>query len=103
EMWERFSYYGMRALLVLYMTKGFLHHNDDESYAVYGAYTSLVYAMPFIGGMLADRVLGERRSVVLGGLLMAGGHLLMTIENVFAFHMALGLLIGGNGFLKPHS
>src|SRR5512142_1749263 len=74
EMWERFSYYGMRALLVLYMTKGFLHHNDDRSYAVYGAYTSLVYAMPFIGGMLADKVLGERRSVVMGGLLMAGGH-----------------------------
>jgi POT family proton-dependent oligopeptide transporter len=67
EMWERFSFYGMRALLVFYMIKGFLGYGDAEAYAVYGAYTALVYATPFIGGMLADRLLGQRRAVVIGG------------------------------------
>jgi POT family proton-dependent oligopeptide transporter len=102
EMWERFSYYGMRALLVLYMIKGFLKLNDGAAYAVYGAYTALVYATPFIGGMLADRLLGARRAVVLGGLLMAAGHLLMTIESHVSFYGALALLIAGNGFFKPN-
>ena len=102
EMWERFSYYGMRALLVLYMIKGFLAMNDNAAYAVYGAYTALVYATPFIGGMLADRLLGPRRAVVLGGLLMAAGHLMMTIELAWAFYLALALLISGNGFFKPN-
>ena len=102
EMWERFSYYGMRALLVFYMIKGFLGYNDKQAYAVYGAYTALVYMTPYFGGMLADRVLGARRAVVLGGLLMAAGHLMMTIENNLAFFGALGLLIVGNGFFKPN-
>ena len=102
EMWERFSYYGMRALLVFYMIKGFLGYGDNEAYAVYGAYTALVYATPFIGGMLADRLLGTRRAVVLGGLLMAAGHLAMTVENETIFFLALALLICGNGFFKPN-
>jgi proton-dependent oligopeptide transporter, POT family len=102
EMWERFSYYGMRALLVLYLIKGFLRLNDGAAYAVYGAYTALVFATPFIGGMLADRLLGARRAVVLGGLLMAAGHLLMTIENRTVFYTALALIITGNGFFKPN-
>lgn len=102
EMWERFSYYGMRALLVFYMIKGFLGYSDDNAYGVYGAYTALVYATGFIGGMFADRLLGARRSVVLGGLLMAAGHLMMTVENTLAFYMALGMLIVGNGFFKPN-
>ena len=102
EMWERFSYYGMRALLVFYMTKGFLAYDDKRSYAVYGAYTALVYATPFIGGMLADRFLGARRAVILGGILMAAGHLVMTIEQSTAFFTALALLIVGNGFFKPN-
>jgi len=102
EMWERFSYYGMRALLVFYMIKGFLGFNDNEAYAVYGAYTALVYATPFIGGMLADRLLGQRRAVVMGGLLMAAGHLTMTVENETVFFLALALLILGNGFFKPN-
>ena len=59
EMWERFSYYGMRALLVFYMIKGFLGYGDSDAYAVYGAYTALVYMTPFFGGMLADRLLGR--------------------------------------------
>src|SRR5262245_25482981 len=102
EMWERFSYYGMRALLIFYMTKGFLGMNDGRAYAVYGAYTALVYATPFVGGMLADRVLGARRAVVWGGLLMAAGHAMMTVERAGAFYSALALLICGNGFFKPN-
>ncbi|HEY3498835.1 MAG TPA: oligopeptide:H+ symporter [Polyangiaceae bacterium] len=102
EMWERFSYYGMRALLIFYMLKGFLGYDDSRAYAVYGSYTALVYMTPFFGGMLADRLLGCRRAVVIGGLLMASGHLLMTVENDSAFFGALGLLVAGNGFFKPN-
>ncbi len=103
EMWERFSYYGMRALLVFYMIKAtFLNYSDSQAYAVYGAYTALVYMTPFFGGMIADRLLGARRAVVIGGLLMAAGHLLMTWESVIGFYGALALLIAGNGFFKPN-
>ena len=102
EMWERFSFYGMRALLLLYMLKGFLGYGDSQAYAVYGAYTALVYLTPFFGGMLADRLIGARRAVVLGGLLMAAGHLTMAVENDIAFFLALALLICGNGFFKPN-
>lgn len=102
EMWERFSYYGMRALLVFYMTKGFLGYGDSDAYAVYGAYTALVYMTPFFGGMLADRLLGARRAVVLGGLLMATGHLVMTLQTTVGLFTALALLITGNGFFKPN-
>ena len=101
-MWERFSYYGMRALLLFYMIKGFLGYGDGQAYAVYGAYTALVYMTPFIGGMLADRYLGKRIAVVLGGLLMAGGHLLMMFESEWPFFFALAMLIAGNGFFKPN-
>ena len=102
EMWERFSYYGMRALLTLYMIKGFLGFIDDKSYRVYGSYTALVYMTPFIGGLIADRILGARRSVILGGLLMAAGQLMLTAQNNLAFYFALALLICGNGFFKPN-
>jgi dipeptide/tripeptide permease len=102
EMWERFSYYGMRALLVFYMIKGFLGYGDSQAYSVYGSYAALVYMTPFIGGMLADRILGQRIAVIIGGLLMAGGHLLMTVESEWPFFFALALLITGNGFFKPN-
>jgi POT family proton-dependent oligopeptide transporter len=102
EMWERFSYYGMRALLILYMLKGFLQYGDEDAYAVYGAYTALVYMTPFFGGMLADRLLGARRAVVVGGLLMAGGELLLTVPNRLCFFTGLAVLICGNGFFKPN-
>ncbi len=102
EMWERFSYYGMRALLLFYMLKGFLKYDDHNAYAIYGSYTALVYMTPFFGGMLADRLLGARRAVVLGGLFMAAGHLTLTVENNWAFFTALALLIIGNGFFKPN-
>lgn len=102
EMWERFSYYGMRALLIFYMTKDFLKYNDARAYTVYGAYTALVYMTPFIGGMLADRVLGQRLAVIIGGILMAVGHLVMGVANAAAFYVALSLIIIGNGFFKPN-
>lgn len=102
EMWERFSYYGMRALLVLYMIKGFLKYGDGQAYTVYGAYTALVYMTPFIGGILADKLLGKRLAVIIGGILMSLGHLLMTIESAWPFFFALALLITGNGFFKPN-
>ncbi len=102
EMWERFSFYGMRALLVFYLIKGFLGYGDKDAYAVYGAYTALVYMTPFFGGLLADRLLGARRAVILGGMLMACGQLLLTVENTYAFFTGLALLICGNGFFKPN-
>ncbi len=102
EMWERFSFYGMRALLTLYLQKGFLGYGDSDAFAVYGSYTALVYMTPFFGGMLADRLIGPRRAVVLGGVLMALGHLLMTVEQAVALFMALGLLVCGNGLFKPN-
>jgi len=102
EMWERFSYYGMRALLLFYMIKGFLGFGDREAYAIYGAYTALVYMTPFFGGLIADKLLGARRAVILGGTLMALGHLLMTVENNVVFFIALAVLISGNGFFKPN-
>ncbi len=102
ELWERFSYYGMRALLVFYMIKGFMSYGDSDAYTIYGAYTSLVYMTPFFGGMIADRLIGARRAVILGGVLMASGHLAMTIEHKTGFFAALALLIVGNGFFKPN-
>jgi POT family proton-dependent oligopeptide transporter len=102
EMWERFSYYGMRSLLVFYMIKGFLGLNDGQAYGVYGAYTALVYATPFIGGIVADKLLGQRHAVILGGALMAAGHLLMGVESSTPFYVALALLVVGNGFFKPN-
>jgi len=76
EMWERFSYYGMRALLVYYMTKHLLFTQAHASH-VYGLYTGFVYFTPFFGGLLADRILGQRRTVIVGAVLMAIGHFLM--------------------------
>jgi POT family proton-dependent oligopeptide transporter len=102
EMWERFSFYGMRALLTFYLIKGFLKADDGKAYAIYGAYGALVYATPYLGGIFADRYLGARISVIWGGLLMAAGHILMTIEQEWALFGALGLLIVGNGFFKPN-
>ncbi len=102
EMWERFSYYGMRALLVFYMLKGFLGYGDSDAYAVYGAYTALVYMTPFFGGLLADRLLGARRAVIVGGLLMAAGQSLLMVPHTIPFFTGLALLICGNGFFKPN-
>jgi len=118
EMWERFSFYGMKALLLLYMLK---HHlfGDQMGYATLGAYAGMVYAMPVIGGMLADRYLGMRKAVVFGGILLCFGHLGMAYEGdaatidaagaihrdatgLMAFYVSLSLIICGVGFLKPN-
>lgn len=101
ELWERFSFYGMRALLVLYMTKKLLF-TDDMSFGVFAAYMSLVYMTPIFGGVLADRYLGARKSIILGGVMMALGHFLLTIETPFFFFTSLALVIVGNGFFKPN-
>ena len=101
EMWERFSYYGMRALLIFYMTETFLF-GDNRSYAIYGAYTSLVYLTPVFGGMVADRILGYRKSVTVGATLMALGHFAMAVQSERVFFLALSLLIVGSGFFKPN-
>jgi POT family proton-dependent oligopeptide transporter len=99
EAWERFSYYGMRALLVLYMTKH-LKYERSEALGIYAMYTGLVYLTPIAGGALADAILGRRKAVLIGGLLMALGHLAMAFESLLFY--ALGLLIVGNGFFKPN-
>lgn len=99
EMWERFSYYGMRAILIYYMTKHLLFSQERSSH-IYGLYTGLVYFTPFFGGLLADRVLGKRRAVILGAILMAIGEFMLMSRGLF--FPALFLLILGNGCFKPN-
>ena len=99
EMWERFSYYGMRALLILYLTKH-LKMTDDDAGMIYGTYVGLVYVTPIFGGYLADRFLGQRKAILVGGMVMALGHFAMAFESFL--YLALGLLIVGNGFFKPN-
>jgi len=101
EMWERFSYYGMRALLVLYMVNHFKWTQSDAS-KTYKWYTALVYLTPLLGGFLADRYLGNRMAIIIGSILMAIGHFLMAFEDIWIFYSALGFLIVGNGFFKPN-
>ncbi|ALJ13222.1 MULTISPECIES: peptide MFS transporter [Sphingopyxis] len=116
EMWERFSYYGMRALLIFYLTQHWLF-SDGKSNLIYGAYTSLVYITPVLGGYLADRYLGQRKAVLFGGVLLALGHLFMAVEGdhgitdaavkqsegaINVFWLALALIIVGSGFLKAN-
>lgn len=105
ELWERFSFYGMRALLMLYMVNQVfeaLANRDAVSSIIYAAYGSLVYASPAIGGKIADQILGYRRSIILGGILMSIGHFVLAIENSYAFFLALGFIVVGNGFFKPN-
>lgn len=99
EMWERFSYYGMRALLVLYLTKA-LGYSRGEALGVYAIYTGLVYLTPLFGGRLADLYLGQRKAVFIGGILMALGQFALIKPETL--HLGLGLMIVGNGFFKPN-
>lgn len=113
EMWERFSYYGMRALLTFYLTKHWLY-SDGEAGVIYGAYTALVYITPVLGGYLADRYLGQRKAVVYGAVLLTLGHFFMGFEGSGAvdgardtaalnvFWLALAFIIVGSGFLKAN-
>ena len=105
ELWERFSFYGMRALLTLYMVEEIfksLSNRDFATAAVYASYGSLVYASTVIGGQVSDKILGMRSSIFLGGVLMAIGHFVLAIENNMAFFLALAFIIVGNGFFKPN-
>jgi POT family proton-dependent oligopeptide transporter len=99
EMWERFSYYGMRALLVLYLVNA-LDYPRSEALSLYATYTGLVYLTPIVGGYLADRWLGSRRAILVGAIVMALGHFAMAVPALL--HLALGLLVAGNGFFKPN-
>lgn len=101
ELWERFSFYGMRALLTLYMIKQ-LMYADETAYGVYAAYGALVYGTPILGGLIADKLYGFRKAIMLGAVLMALGHFAMAIENEYFFFAALALLVIGNGFFKPN-
>ena len=118
EMWERFSYYGMRALLIFYLTQHFLF-TDNKAFLIYGAYTSLVYLTPVIGGILADRYLGSKKAVTFGAILLVLGHFGMAFEGPAAiangdgsiernpvylqiFYLSLALIISGVGFLKAN-
>ncbi len=117
ELWERFSFYGMKYLLLLYLTKYHLF-TDEAGLGVLGSYAALVYAMPIIGGLIADRFIGMRRAVVFGGLLLVAGHLGMAYEGEAArmtpdgpvqdaaalqvFYFSLALIVMGVGFLKPN-
>ena len=121
ELWERFSYYGMRALLVFYLTQHFLY-SDDDAFLIYGAYTALVYLMPVFGGIFADQFLGSRKSVTLGAILIIVGQLGLAIEGPQAmeavvegsrvverdpvflngFFLSLALIVTGVGFLKTN-
>ncbi len=101
EMWERFSFYGMRALLVLYMVH-VLGWADARADHLYGTYTALVYLTALGGGYLADRFIGTRRSVVIGGIIIAAGHFTLAMETLPSFYTGLGLVVIGTGFFKPN-
>ena len=112
EMWERFSYYGMRALLIFYLTKHWLF-SDSDAGIIYGAYTALVYITPVVGGYMADKVLGQRKAVAFGAVLLTLGHFFMAFEGeaaagntdnpvIYVFWLALALIIVGSGFLKAN-
>ncbi len=109
EMWERFSYYGMRALLIFYLVQHWMF-SDSEASVVYGAYTALVYITPVVGGYLADRYLGQRKAVLFGAILLTFGHFFMAFEGsggqadpvINVFWLALALIIVGSGFLKAN-
>jgi POT family proton-dependent oligopeptide transporter len=102
EMWERFSYYGMRAILVLYLVNA-LKWSSQSAAGLYGTYTSLVYLTPLIGGYLADRLIGTRRSLVAGAIIIALGHFCLAFPSMTMFYVGLGLIIVGTGFFKSNA
>ena len=108
EMWERFSFYGMRAILVLYLTKQAMGDNpglgwlDARALALYGWYTMLVYVMSIPGGIIADRFLGQKKTVFIGGLLIMAGQFALAVDNMVMFYTGLALLVTGVGCLKPN-
>jgi POT family proton-dependent oligopeptide transporter len=107
EMWERFSYYGMRALLILFMTEsvanGGLGFETGVAGAVYGLYTSMVYMTSLPGGWVADRLIGQRRAVLIGGIVIACGHFSMAFPSLTTFYLGLALIVVGTGLLKGNA
>ncbi len=101
EMWERFSFYGMKALLLAYMVTE-LKFDEPKGYAILGSYAALVYTMPMFGGMLADRFLGYRRAITFGGILMTIGHFVLAVPQDWSFFLGMAFIICGNGFFKPN-
>ena len=101
EMWERFSFYGMKALLMVYMTSQ-LHYDDPKAYAILGSYAALVYTMPMFGGFMADRFIGYRRAVLYGGIMMSIGHFILAVPYDWSFFYGMAFIICGNGFFKPN-
>ena len=109
EMWERFSYYGMRALLIFYLIQHWMFA-EEKAYVIYGAYTALVYIAPVVGGYLADQFIGQRKAVLFGAILLTFGHFFMAFEGsggqadpmINVFWLALALIIVGSGFLKAN-
>src|SRR5436305_4795127 len=106
-MWERFSYYGMRALLILFMTApiaaGGLGFETGVAGAVYGLYTSMVYMTTLPGGWIADRLIGQRRAVLYGGIIIAAGHFSMAVQSLTTFYIGLTLIVVGTGFVKGNA
>ncbi|WP_410006023.1 peptide MFS transporter [Aequorivita nionensis] len=108
EMWERFSYYGMRAILVLYLVAEATSGNpglgwtNGDALSLYGTYTMLVYVASIPGGWIADKFLGQKQSVLVGGILLVLGHGILSVEQMWAFYTGLGLIIAGVGMLKPN-
>ena len=108
EMWERFSYYGMRAILVLYLVQTTTDANpglgwsNGEALALYGWYTMLVYVASIPGGWIADKFIGQKKSVLYGGILLVAGHSILAVEQMWAFYTGLGLIVAGVGMLKPN-
>jgi len=101
EMWERFTFYGNRALLILFMVN-YLKFDDVKGNIIYGVYQSLIYAMPVLGGFMADKILGQRKSILWGGILLALGSFVMAIPVKESFFIGMGILIVGNGYFKPN-
>lgn len=106
EVWERFSYYGMRAILMLYMVaplaNGGLGFETKKAAGIYGLYTGSVYLMSLPGGWIADRILGARRAVLFGGIIIASGHFTMAVPSLATFYLGLTLIVLGTGLLKPN-
>lgn len=101
EMWERFSFYGMKALLIAYMVSE-LNYDDPKAYAILGSYAALVYTMPMFGGFMADKFIGYQRAVMFGGILMTLGHFILALPNDWSFFYGMAFIICGNGFFKPN-
>ena len=106
EMWERFSYYGMRGFLILYMTApvamGGMGLDAAAAGPIYGMYTSTVYLSNLPGGWIADRLIGQRRAVLIGGILIASGHFSLAVQSMTTFYLGLALIVLGTGLLKPN-